>query len=70
MADDGGQIVMSAPFALRTQKPLSTLWTVTRSTRPASTSGFDGPRSDYMRISGSFISSKMRALHVVRHRES
>src|ERR1039458_10148186 len=35
-------------FALRTQKPFSALWKVTRSTRPASTSWVDGSGADFM----------------------
>jgi hypothetical protein len=35
-------------FALRTQKPFSLLWKVTRSTRPASTSWADGLRLDFI----------------------
>jgi hypothetical protein len=40
-------------FALRTQKPFSLLWKVTRSTRPASTSWVDGSRLDFIRVAGS-----------------
>src|SRR5271165_4368789 len=36
-------------FALRTQKPFSGLWKVTRSTRPASTSCVEGSRFDFIR---------------------
>ena len=35
MADDGDQIALPRAFTRRTQKPLSSLWKVTRSTRPA-----------------------------------
>ena len=35
-------------FALRTQKPFSPLWKVTRSTRPASTSWVDDSSVDFM----------------------
>jgi hypothetical protein len=34
MADDGDQIALAARLTRSTQKPLSSLWKVTRSTRP------------------------------------
>src|SRR5271169_6415990 len=43
-------------FALRTQKPLSGLWNVTRSTRPASTSWVDGSGLDFIGIAESSVS--------------
>src|SRR5271166_5942070 len=42
-------------FALRTQKPFSPLWKVTRSTRPASTSWVVGSGLDFIRIAGSSV---------------
>src|SRR5271157_1910322 len=56
-------------FALRTQKPFSALWKVTRSTRPASTSWVDGSGLDFIRIAGSSVLS-LGATSVVRHRVS
>src|SRR5271165_3840644 len=41
-------------FALRTQKPFSGLWKVTRSTRPASTSCVEGSGFDFIRTDISF----------------
>src|SRR5262249_27112222 len=38
-------------FALRTQKPFSALWKVTRSTRPASTSSLDDAACGFTRSS-------------------
>ncbi len=46
-------------FALRTQKPFSELWKVTRSTRPASTSCVEDSGFDFIRTAGSFFSGKM-----------
>ena len=54
-------------FALRTQKPFSALWKVTRSTRPASTSWVDGSRLDFIRIAGSSVLS-LGATSVEPHR--
>src|ERR1700735_955729 len=42
-------------FALRTQKPFSALWKVTRSTRPASTSWVVNSGLDFIRIAGSSV---------------
>ena len=42
VADDRDQVAVAARLVRRTQKPLSALWKVTRSTRPASTSWVDG----------------------------
>jgi hypothetical protein len=38
MADNGDQVALPRAFTRSTQKPLSELWKVTRSTRPAKTS--------------------------------
>src|SRR5271166_1530308 len=54
-------------FALRTQKPFSALWKVTRSTSPASTSWVDGSRLDFIRIAGSSVLS-LGATSVEPHR--
>src|SRR5215207_7984538 len=45
-------------FARRTQKPLSELWKVTRSTRPASTSWVNDSACGFMRIARSSVSSR------------
>src|SRR5271157_2360099 len=52
-------------LALRTQKPFSTLWKVTRSTRPASTSWVVGSRLDVIRIAASSVLA-LGATSVVR----
>src|ERR1700730_7890781 len=44
-------------FARSTQKPFSTLWNVTRSTRPASTSWVDGSGCGFIRNGGSLFSA-------------
>jgi Helix-hairpin-helix motif len=49
-------------FALRTQKPFSALWKVTRSTRPASTSWVDGSELDLIGIAGSSLLISWRAV--------
>src|ERR1700689_2028865 len=49
-------------FALRTQKPFSPLWKVTRSTSPASTSWVDGSEMDVMRIARTFLPVSRRAV--------
>src|SRR5208337_2337645 len=52
-------------FALRTQKPFSALWKVTRSTSPASTSWVVVSGLDFIRIAGSSVLS-LGATSVVR----